>query len=104
VWQRDGKELFFQNGPVEPKLMAVSVTYEGDSLRLGKPTPLFNFRVPGTTGVMEQYVGSNNGGVGYDILPDGRFVMIRGADQAGTREIVLVQNWFNELRRHVSVK
>jgi hypothetical protein len=35
----------------------------------------------------------------YDIFPDGqRFVMIRGAD-ARDREIVLVQNFFEEVRR-----
>jgi len=40
VWRPDGREIFFQ-GPYEgvPKLMAVSVTSEGDSLRLAKPCP-----------------------------------------------------------------
>jgi len=57
-------------------------------------------RVPGPTGVIEEYAGSANVGPGYDIFPDGqRFVMIRGADPQGTREIVLVQHWFEELRR-----
>ncbi len=85
--------------------MAVSVTPEGDSLRLAKPVPLFDQRVPGPTGAIEQYQGSGNSGPGYDILPDGkRFVMIRGADPQGTREIVLVQNWFEELKRLVPAK
>ena len=47
--------------------------------------------------------GSWNWGAGYDILPDGkRFVMVRGADPEGAREIVLVQNWFEELKRLAS--
>ena len=40
-----------------------------------------------------------NVGTSFDVLPDGRLVMIRGADQAGTREIIVVQNWFQELKR-----
>jgi hypothetical protein len=32
-------------------------------------------------------------------MPDGRFVMLMGADPQGTREIVLVQNFFEEVKR-----
>lgn len=85
-------------------MMAVSVTPDGASLRLGKPTPLFDLRAPGPTGVIEQYADGRNLGAGYDVLPDGRFVMIRGADPTGTREIVLVQNFFEELKRLVPTK
>lgn len=35
----------------------------------------------------------------FDVLPDGRFVMVRGADPLGTREIVLVQAFREEVRR-----
>lgn len=62
--------------------------------------PLLDMRVPGPAGVIEQYANSNNAGARYDIFPDGkRFVIIRGADPQGTREIVLVQNFFEEVRR-----
>jgi len=100
VWRRDGKELYF-NGVSEgvPKMMAVAVTPDGASLRLAKPVPLFDLRVTGPTGVIEQYVDRLSSGAGYDILPDGRFVMVRGPDPIGTREIVLVLNWFEELKR-----
>jgi hypothetical protein len=84
--------------------MAVSVTPDGDSLRLAKPVPLLDLRVPGAAGVTEQYAGSYNSGAGDDILPDGRFVMVRGADPTGTREIVLVQSFFEELKRLVPAK
>jgi Tol biopolymer transport system component len=105
VWRRDGKELFFQGTDAGvPKLMAVSVTPEGASLRLSKPVPILNLRVAGPTGVFEEYAGSGNFGAGYDIFPNGRFVMVRGADPIGTREIVLVQEWFEELKRMVPVK
>jgi serine/threonine-protein kinase len=100
VWRRDGKELYFQ-GSVDgvPKMMAVAVTPDGASLRLGKPVPLFNLRVTGPTGVVQQYASSVNSGATYDVLPDGRFLMVRGPDPTSTREIVVVQNWFEELKR-----
>jgi serine/threonine-protein kinase len=105
VWRPDGREVFFQGASDgAQKLMAVSVMSDGDALRLGKPVPLFDLRVQGPTGAMEQYAGSGNGGTGYDVLPDGRFVMTRGADPAGAREIVLVQHWFEELRRAAPAK
>jgi len=57
-------------------------------------------RVPGSTGAIEQYAFSSNGGLRYDAFPDGkRFVMIRGPDQEGTREIVVVQNFLEEVNR-----
>jgi len=101
AWGPGGREIFFQ-GPHEgsPRLMAVSVTAAGDTLRLGKPMPLLDMRVPGSTGAIEQYAFSSNGGLRYDAFPDGkRFVMIRGPDQEGTREIVVVQNFLEEVNR-----
>ena len=101
VWARNGREIFFTSAADgTPRLMAVSVAPEGDSLRLGAPTPLFDMRVAGPTGTMEQYVMGNNAGSGYDVFPDGqRFVMVRGADPQGTREIGVVQNFFEEVKR-----
>ena len=59
VWKRDGKELYFMGTDAGvPKVMAVSVTLEGASLRLGKPAPLFDGRVTGPAGAIEQYQGS----------------------------------------------
>jgi hypothetical protein len=45
------------------------------------------------------YRTSINAGNRYDVLPDGRFLMIRGADPTANREIVVVLNWFDEVRR-----
>ena len=55
------------------------------------------------TGVLERYRRSITDGAQYDI-PDGRFLMVRGADLTGTREIVLVQNFFKELKLVVPSK
>jgi len=97
VWSRDGREIFFAvPGEGGGSLMAVSVAAEGDTLALGRPEPLFDLRVSGPTGAVERYVIGSNAGPGYDVLPDGRFVMVRSA-VTRQHEIVLVQNWFEEL-------
>lgn len=99
VWSPDGREIYFQGAG---KLFAVSVTATsgGDGLVLGAAVPLFDLRAPGPTGVIEEYVSSSTSGISYDILPDGkRFLMVKRAAEQGTREIVLVQNWFSEPER-----
>jgi hypothetical protein len=44
-----------------------------------------------------------NGGPNYDVAPDGeRFLMIRSVENvSATEQIVVVQNWFEELERLV---
>lgn len=100
AWSRDGRSLFFQ-GTVDGvlQMMAVTVTVEGASLRLDKPQPLFGLRTTQPTGEVVQYGASSNITTGYDVLPDGRFLMQRIAEPAASRELILVQNWFDELRR-----
>jgi serine/threonine-protein kinase len=102
VWGPDGSELFFQGQDREgaSSLMVASVAPEGGTLRFGAPTKLFDMRVTSPTGTRERYGGSGNVGASYDVFPDGRrFVMSRGPDPRGEREIVLVQNFFEEVRR-----
>ena len=102
VWGPEGDELFYYGlHERTPRLIVVSVTDEGEALRLGTPTPLLEMRLPGPMGEVEEYRNATNFGPDYDVLPDGRgFVMVRGP---GTplREIILVQNFFEELRQVV---
>jgi hypothetical protein len=39
----------------------------------------------------------------YDVAPDGRFIIIRApeSETAGAPNLILVQNWFEELKRLV---
>jgi hypothetical protein len=49
-------------------------------------------------------VTASGGSRRYDIGPDGRFVIIRDQAERGgptTKQIVLAQNWFEELKRVV---
>jgi serine/threonine-protein kinase len=97
VWRHDQKAIFYMsNADGVPRLYEVSVTPDGRRLRLGDPVKVLDMRAPGAGGTMDEYTFSTNIGNSYDILPDGRFVMIRGTD-VRSREIVVVQNWIREL-------
>ena len=103
VWSSDGKEIFFISYPGSQRLYVVSVVTGRDGLRLGEPVRAIDMRVTGPAGVQEQYRGGSNWGPRYDTSPDGRFLMVRGPTQQDEREIVLVQNWFEELKERVPI-
>jgi eukaryotic-like serine/threonine-protein kinase len=98
TWSRSGKELFYVSNEV---VMRVPVTL-APTLALGIPEKLFP---------AAYFVAPRGGGLGrmYDVSLDGqRFLMIkesRTADQSPpSARIVLVQNWFEELRARVPAK
>ena len=85
-WTRAGRELVYRNGR---QMMAASV--DPISGQLGAPTELFH-------GALEI-----DGNVStYDVTGDGeRFLMLRRAAGAEPRQVIIVTNWFKELRRLV---
>ena len=94
LWARTGQELFYLS--LTGALMRVAIE-RGPTWAASAPTKLLNegyFTVPGV-----------NPGRTYDISPDGqRFLMIKAggaSDQVAAPQIVVVQNWFEELRRLV---
>jgi len=100
VWRRDGREFYYlENSPGDATLnirvMAVPVT-TAPTFSAGTPHKLFEgpFRVDGPFRP-------------YDATPDGqRFLFVRAAEQPPARvsQMVLVQNWFEELKGRVPVK
>ena len=97
VWSRDSRQLFYAaSQAAAPVVMGVPVTWEGTAFRLGTSSVALHRRVRGLSGDIEQYAGGANWGPAYDVMPDGRFLVLRGPDP-GAREIVLVQQWFDEL-------
>lgn len=69
-----------------------------DGFSAGKPVVLFEGEY-----AVSQFPAT---GVAYDVSPDGqRFLMVKEVNQgnSGLREIHLVLNWFEELRRRVPV-
>ena len=91
VWSRDGRELFYRNGN---QMWVVDMQMEG-GLRPGTPRPLFEERYE----LDPIDVGFPN----YDVsLDDQQFLMVR-SDAPETQGYVVVQNWFEELKRLVPV-
>jgi serine/threonine-protein kinase len=93
LWSRDGQELFFSSFGGD-QMFAVAVQQPGSMLVAGRPQLLFDiamFVIAGTRA--------------YDIAPDGRFLVIRsGQAEAGggtAANLIVVQNWFEELKRLV---
>ena len=92
VWSPDGSEIYYRSGQ---KMMAVSVR-TNPTLQVGGPHELFE----GT-----QFTAGAGGARQYHIAPDGRFLMVRegeaatGASQTQFDHLVVVENWFDELRR-----
>ncbi|HUV14682.1 MAG TPA: hypothetical protein VMY18_13645, partial [Acidobacteriota bacterium] len=90
MWKASG-EIFYKQ---DDRMMAVQIQTEPE-LNMGRPRELF-------TG---QYVYGNVGPFpSYDVTPDGqRFVMVKEGGKTGAtrQEIILVLNWFEELKRLV---
>jgi eukaryotic-like serine/threonine-protein kinase len=88
-WSANGRELVYRNGD---KMMAVDVTTQ-PAFSAGKPKMLFE----------GPYVQDSTTASYYDVSADGqRFLMIKPVEQAqAATQIVVVQNWFEELKRRV---
>jgi serine/threonine-protein kinase len=97
AWTKNGRELLYL-APLGPqgtgpyRMMSVALT-NGQSLSIGTPRRLF-----------DTPLGVNTNIRGYDLSPDGsKFLMVEPKPRTPLRpsQIVLVQNWFDELRRRV---
>ena len=99
LWARDGQELFYlaQTAGTTSTLMRVPVEVRSTVWSAGTPVALFQGRY---------HTGTQ--GRTYDVSPDGRrFLMVKeaGADQSDARpHIIVVQHWFEELKRLVPTK
>jgi len=83
-WSRDGRELFYRSGRA---LIRIPMDPDGGRAT-GPPEVLF-------TGVVDE---ANT----YDISPDGRrFVAVAPLD-APANEVVVVHNWFDEVRERLA--
>jgi tRNA A-37 threonylcarbamoyl transferase component Bud32 len=86
VWARSGGELFYINGRQE--MTSVEVR-PGATFSAGEPRTLFpasGYNVASSANA-------------YDVAPDGRrFLMARPLSGPSETELVLVQNWFQELK------
>jgi len=95
VWLFDGKGLSYRVGPYQQVVVSVNTT---PSFSIGNPTPVI-------TGPLPTVVST--GSRSYDITPDGAaFLTVTTAPglqpgSVATREIQIVLNWHEELKRLV---
>lgn len=93
VWARNGRELFYYRPP--GKLFSVPVR-EGSTLSFDSPQLIVDGTYP-----------APNWSRQYDVSPDGtRFLMLKAVTDplATPAQLVLVQNWFEELKHLVPTK
>jgi hypothetical protein len=89
MWTRGGRELVYRKGD---SVMAVSVDL--DNGRIGQPTALFAGPYPDNPGWTRPR--------SYDVSRDGeRFLLTRLPADPPRPRIVVVLNWFEELRGKV---
>jgi len=93
VWSPNGRELVFSS--LDSRQMHAVPVQFGTTLVAGRPQMLFEFAIAPSLGGFRT----------WDLAPDGRFVIIRSgqADAANTApaNLILVQNWIEELKRLV---
>ena len=95
AWALDGSALFYR--AADGAMMRVPVR-PGPTWNAGLPTRLFD----GGTFFGAMSTGSGYGRT-YDVAKDGRFLMVKepAPDRAPSISMVVVQNWFEELKRLV---
>lgn len=85
-WSRNMRELYYRNDRL---LMSVPIVTT-PTFQAGKPVNLFG-------GLFDLRTNSGNT---YDVDPKtGRFLMMRPAEESTAPSVVVVLNWFDELRR-----
>jgi serine/threonine-protein kinase len=101
LWARNGRELFYVDG--ESTLMAVPIQTSGQAFNAGSPAKVFDAKIFADPAVSP--------GRTYDVSPDGqRFLVIKdnaasdGASNATVPGMVVVTNWFEELKARTGVK
>jgi hypothetical protein len=101
IWSPDGRELFYLSA--DNSVMAVAVETK-PTISFGTPKLLFKSTYLGLT---------STSGTPWDIHPDGkRFLMIKPPAPAAAKpaapapqpKIIMVTNWFEELKQRVPVK
>jgi serine/threonine-protein kinase len=86
LWSHSGKELFYRDS--SSNLVAVEVK-TNPAFSLGRSATLFSAAEFRANPLARQ----------YDVSPDGqRFLMIRGATRSGIDKLIVVENWFEELK------
>ena len=91
MWAPDGKRLFFLNGK---QVMYADLNIQ--DMQPGRPRKLFE--IPFHMPFLLAGIGGRTGAV----FPDGkRLLFVEESDPPDVRELVVVLNWFEQLRRKI---
>jgi len=101
TWSPDGKQIFFTQGRTGiGRILSIDVQTQ-PSFVFGKPTPL----------AIDGILTGGGAGMprGYDITPDGKFVVMLSLSEAETssrqtQQMYVTLNWFEELKQRVATK
>jgi len=94
LWSVDGREIFYRN---TDSIVAAQIRTE----------PTFGVVSSNALFSLAGYVLAGTRGVKYDVGRDGRFLLLKSdspGDSASRQDIVVVENWFEELKRLVPTK
>jgi eukaryotic-like serine/threonine-protein kinase len=93
VWSRDGKTIFYENGP---KLLSAGVVSQTPDFRVDVPHMLFEGGfVHDDADPVIRFL---------DVAPDGRFLIVGAVDTGGAATVVIAQHWDEELKRLLPAK
>ena len=87
-WSRDGRELLYI-ALTSASMMSVAVRFDNATLAAAPPTKLFSM-----TGYL----------VGYDVAPDGRFLLVKDGVANQQQQVTVVEHWIEELKNRVGAK
>jgi serine/threonine-protein kinase len=87
VWSADQRELFFES--LDGRQLFVVAVNPGAKFVAGRPQPLFDLRMLPPGGARWP----------YDVDSNGRFLVISSDEGTAAASLILVQNWFEELKR-----
>ena len=91
VWAHNGRELFYQDAGTPGEQMVAEIIVD-PSFAVGEKRVLFPLAL--------YQIG--NGHAGYDISPDDqRLVMLKAVEGEEDRQLILVENFFEELKERV---
>jgi hypothetical protein len=96
AWARSARELYYFDD--EKRLTAVSIEPHGSTIAGGTPKTLLE----------SKYLADADAyGRSYDVVGDGRFLMIKddpGAERPAGTSVVVVDNWLDELKSVLPVR
>jgi len=102
IWSPDGQELYFfadaEEANPEQEMMAVRLGFSSSGVQVGQPRKLFSGR----------FITLSDSGPSAALTPDGRRFLVmpaqplRSGNGGRANQLMVVQNWFTELRRQAS--